>query len=288
MVSKMESSNFEKKSLGMKVALFVLIILFVFLTIGISIFAIFGGFAKKEIDTKKENVYELKNYDLYVDIIPALKLNIEEKYIKCSTGKCLIEILVKDFEVIEYDMNGVFDFYKIGNNSELNNVLFEMLKKAESYDVDVENVDFYSNSDKVGNYLNINGNITYGFYLADISGVDDFYGRLEEDVPKEEVVIKQFKVNSPSIIIKNTNDNYKYELEESDSIVVIAKGNINEIDLLYNYVEFFIDAQDLAIGKNEVSLNVISDLDIEFEVLPDKIGVTVIDKSALNSKAKEE
>lgn len=277
-------SNNRPKNNKNKIIIIVASILLVII-IGLILFVIFSGEDEKKSDKKTSEV-KSKTYFVYMDIVPAVKYEIVEKYTKCSTGKCLVEIMVKDYELLEEDVDGIFDDYKLGNKKELNTVLNEMLELSDDPDMDV---DFYSNSDNIGDYLDLDY-FSYGFYYdKDIDTVEEFYGRimnddvdLEDDTEDEindKVITKQFLIAKPLIVIKNTKKGYNYNLTSKPSIRVSATGKLNDFKYFDYEVEFYVDAADLVIGKNTAQL-IVANTDFEFLISPDEVEVVVSDKNS--------
>lgn len=298
-VENIEVINDDKNK---KILLIVAISLFVIGIVILFCVAILGGSEDEKGNDKKPNNNEInytnETYFMYMDIKPAFKLEIEEKYTDCTTGKCLVEIKVVDYELMEEDTDELFKNYELPKENELNLVINDILDYAEDKGIYFNNVDFYSDSDELGNYINIfrDTEFLYGYYLSDtIDSVDEFYGRQEielpennEDEPVEEpVVTKQFNISKPSILIKNTNKNYIYHTTKFDSVSVTVTGVYSEVNYLDSDINFFVDVKNLEVGEYEVTLNVNnkSNLDLEFDVKPNKIKVFVNDKTTTTSSS---
>ena len=266
-----------------KILTFIGIILFV---IGITIlFIVAFLFSDKEenkdVNTNTNNnvSYTNKTYFMYMDIKPAIKLEIEERYNKCTKGECLYEIVVNNYSVIEEDTNEVFKGYKIVEKNELNNVLNDMLKHASSKGVDTSNVDFYSKSEEIGSYLELNTGL-YGFYYSDISNPEEFYSRIEEDSDKE--VTKEFLITDAKIYIRNNKREYLYNFSDSYDVSMKVTGTYDEVSSLDEEdFDFYVDAKDLKDGKHKLKLNFNNKYNsiIEVEIEPTEIEIVITSKS---------
>lgn len=272
---ELKSQTKNKKKFNKKI-LFIIICVIVIVLVLLASILILGN-KEKENDDKTSNQVKGKTYFVYMDIVPAVKYEIVEKYSECSTGECLVEILVNNYELMEDDTEGIFDNYKINKQKELNEILNEMLELSNDPDMDV---DFYSDNDNIGNYIDIK-DFSFGFYLdKNIDTVEEFYGRVvNDDNIYEKIVTKQFVVKDPLIVIKNSNKKYNYSLVDKSSINVTATGTVLDFeDYDYN-VDFYVDASSLKLGKNIAKLNV-ADTNFEFVIEPNEIEVIVIDKAS--------
>ena len=266
-----------------KILTFIGIILFV---IGITIlFIVAFLFSDKEenkdvnVNTNNNVSYTNKTYFMYMDIKPAIKLEIEERYNKCTKGECLYEIVVNNYSVIEEDTNEVFKGYKIVEKNELNNVLNDMLKHASSKGVDTSNVDFYSKSEEIGSYLELNTGL-YGFYYSDISNPEEFYSRIEEDSDKE--VTKEFLITDAKIYIRNNKREYLYNFSDSYDVSMKVTGTYDEVSSLDEEdFDFYVDAKDLKDGKHKLKLSFNNKYNsiIEVEIEPTEIEIVITSKS---------
>lgn len=287
-INKTDKKKMDSKT--KKVLLFIGIILFVIGIIILFCVAIFGSKEennKKPVQNNTNKVgYTNKTYFIYMDIKPALKLEVEERYNKCTTGECLYEIVLLNYKVIEYDEKGVFDNYKIVEKNELNNSLNDIIEHARSKGVDTSNIDFYGESYEIADYLNLDNGL-YGYYYSDITNPDDFYSRYEENIDDEEVPIepivkKEYLIKDATIFIKNVNNKYSYNLTKKYDVKISINGCYNDVSAIdKDRIEFYVDVKGLGKGTHDLELKYDNylGLDIEVELEPTEVEVVVVDKN---------
>lgn len=276
-VEELAPGNNSPKKTNKKLIFIIICVLVVVIIAVVSILLL--GSDKEKAD-KTSNEVKGKTYFVYMDIVPAVKYEVVEKYAKCSTGKCLVEILVNDYELLEEDTKGLFDDYKIKKQKEFNKVINEMLDLVNDPDM---NVDFYTNNENIGDYIDLK-EYSYGYYLdEDIDTVEEFYGRIvnneEEESDYNKIVTKQFFVKDPLIVIKNANKKYNYSITNRPSIKVTATGTVLDFEMYDYSIDLFVDVKSLDVGKHTIKLNVAKD-NFEFMISPDEIEIVVIDKAS--------